>query len=143
MKRWGEICRINFDNRLYILSASKIFNTELNSSELNRTWLTLEISTKTARKTRDKKLSKLDMKYSLIKSKKSPVILVKQIFSNLQTYVNTFKPETFVIGYYGYGREQMRRERLYNSIMQSLNYTKIHTEGNYFSKQSVFKLNEK
>ncbi len=143
MKRWGEICRVNYDNKLYILSSSKYQNSKLDSLELYRTYFVLEISTKTAKKNRDNNLSKIDMKYSLISSKKNPIRLVKSLLSNLKLYLDTFKPESLAIGAHGWfhSKEKRRRFELYHHIFTSLKYNKSHEDLFYRDKIVIYKRN--
>lgn len=141
MKRFGEICRIKYDDKLYILSTSKYTNDDFKSSELYRTWFKLEISTKTAKKNRDKKLNKIDMKYSLIKSKNNPIKLVKELLSYLKLYLDTYKPESLAIAAHGHGLEKRRRFNLYHQIFTSFSYNLDYIEKDDGDEIKIYKRN--
>lgn len=124
MNRWGEIGRFNHDDKLYILSTFKMENVH-DKENLYCPSFTFEISTKTAKRTRDKKLSKTDMKFSLLSEGKKNLILIRQVIKTVKTYLELYPTEFVYLGYYGYGREPLKRFKTYSYVMKQFGY-EIH-----------------
>lgn len=133
MRRWGEIARIWYKDRLYILTSFKLFNEFTKGGELYFTSFSIGISTKTSKKTRDKKLDKWDKRYQLLESNDNPISLIKEVVYHIKTYLDIFTPYTLSIGLYGYYNEKKKRYRLYTSVFESLGYKKVHEEGKFNS----------
>jgi hypothetical protein len=124
MNKWGEIGRFNHDDKLFILSTFKKENIH-DKENLYCPSFSFEISTKSAKKTRDKKLSKLDMKFSLLSEGNKNLILIRQVIQTVKTYLQLYPTEFVYLGYYGYGREQDKRFKTYSYVMKQLGY-EIH-----------------
>ncbi len=124
MNKWGEIGRFNHVDKLYILSTFKVDNIH-DKEKLYCPSFCFEISTKSAKKTRDKKLSKLDMKFSLLSEGTKNLTLIRQVVKTVKEYLELYPTDFVYLGYYGYGREQDKRFKLYSYVMKQLGY-EIH-----------------
>jgi len=135
--RYGEILRIWQGDRLYILKSHKIPLVDVlnnvnqmvkKSSESFCANISLEISTKTAKKSRGKG-HKIELKYSLINGKENVISLVKEISRSMEEYLNKWSPTFVCVGIYGGGREVTKRERLYSFLMASYGYSVYEING--------------
>lgn len=134
MERYGEIIRIKFEERLYILSAFKICVTDFKikgAEEITHCpSFSLEISAKTAKKTRDKNMSKADKKFSLINDQKN-FLLVRKLVKHIKEYVEVWKPKVICLGLYGDGRQRQKRQKAYTNMMYNFGYSVYTIEGKH------------
>lgn len=134
MSRYGEIIRINFEGRLYILSVFKVSITDFRikgAEEITHCpSFCLEITARTAKKTRNKNMSKADQKFSLINDKKN-VSLIRLLFKHVKEYIEKWLPKVVCLGLYGDGRQRLKRQKAYTNMMNLLGYSVYVVEGKH------------
>ncbi len=121
MNKWGEIARYNHEGKLYILSTFKQEN-RYDKEKLYCTSFCFEISTKTAKKSRDKKLSKIDKKFSLLDDDSKNFSLIRKVIRSICEYLEKYPTDYIYLIYYGRYREEDKRFKLYSYVMSHLGY---------------------
>lgn len=122
MNKWGEIARYNHAGKLYILSVFKQENPH-DKENLYCPAFCFEISNKTGKKTRDKKLSKLDKKFSLLDEDIKNFSLIRNVIKSVGEYLEKYPTKYIYLIYYGGYREEDKRVKLYSYVMLHFGYS--------------------